>query len=982
MLYLFVKKCIRSTLKCIKRNNQQFKINTENMRTHCKSGLNLILLSLTFIFTNFIYAQTKTVNNNKIQFELNNDVPVKIHNKINSTNWNIAQDKLYNIQSKNTSELANKLSLSSNNNSQAVLSLSVKNNSKVAMEVTVSFPILNDIHYSRERASELYYLYPKEGWAANNEDAEEDNYYSRWFPLQFVDIYDKNNGGFFVMTNDTTNYPKKYYFKKKDGKINLKVTYQTKTLNPGEVWTLPSAVIGTHTGDWHDGFYAYKNWVSSWYKPITPRKQWFQDVYNFRQIFLHTIFGEQGPWNAITKKLDLIKSVEDSEKTFGGVDYVHIFDWMREPEDRIFNYNSWNYLGGYEQLKNQIATLKKRDIRTGLYFQGYKIHRESEIGIKYGKDWEMLNPKGENYGEKGYHYPCPSAPGWQEYFTDVAKKTTALLNTDGVYFDQYGFGYLTNYNGCYNKEHGHPDIEGPVKPNYMGIGEINMWKKLRTKISDSIVTYNEEMPTDVGTQYLDATYTYAVNKSTFTPSKNPSSINLSRFLFPGFKIFEMLAVDRPFDDGVVVQLKNVFFNGEGIFLQGPLNDSGWFSDEARYTIRKTHAILSACKDAFRSNEAMPLIKTLNDSIHSNYFPSTKQNVWTFFNIGKKDFNGNILKVPHLKGAFYYDAWNFKPIKPIIKDGYAILNVVVKSKDAGCIIQSQEKVSITPPAPLTKTILNPQETIVMQTEKRRGSTFTFNLVAEGTGEVFVDWGDGKQVKYDVSKTINKPTEIKHNLISDNSEIKVFVKDRYITYLDCSASDLTRLEVDKAPMLGYLKCFNNKLKQVDLSKNIELLLFRCQNNKLTFLDLTNCIKLRDLQIGSNSITSIKGLENLYILKTLITSGNPLKQINLKGNPNLETLNVRNSGLTSLDLTENKKIVMVDITNGGEKNKNEFNAKALNDLYISLADKSGKTQGILKVIYSKDNPLYNDWQNSELSVVKNKNWKVTDSSSNTIE
>ena len=44
------------------------------------------------------------------------------------------------------------------------------------------------------------------------------------------------------------------------------------------------------------------------------------------------------------------------------------------------------------------------------------------MGIKHGKDWEMLNPQGENYGEKGYHYPCPSAPGWQEYFTNVAKK--------------------------------------------------------------------------------------------------------------------------------------------------------------------------------------------------------------------------------------------------------------------------------------------------------------------------------------------------------------------------------------------------------------------------------------------------------------------------------------------------------------------------------------------------------------------------------
>ena len=70
---------------------------------------------------------------------------------------------------------------------------------------------------------------------------------------------------------------------------------------PGEVWNLPSTVLGTHTGDWHEGFYAYKDWVQTWYKPIAPRKQWFQDIYNFRQVFsIH--FWEEGFWNPLTKK--------------------------------------------------------------------------------------------------------------------------------------------------------------------------------------------------------------------------------------------------------------------------------------------------------------------------------------------------------------------------------------------------------------------------------------------------------------------------------------------------------------------------------------------------------------------------------------------------------------------------------------------------------------------------------------------------------
>ena len=54
---------------------------------------------------------------------------------------------------------------------------------------------------------------------------------------------------------------------------------------------------------------------------------------------------------------------------------------------------------------------------------------------------------------------------------------------------------------------------------------------------------------------------------------------------------------------------------------------------------------------------MPLVKTEDDSIHANYFPSPRKNVWTLFNVGSKDYSGNVLLIPHIQGAYYYDAWN-------------------------------------------------------------------------------------------------------------------------------------------------------------------------------------------------------------------------------------------------------------------------------------------------------------------------------------
>ena len=91
-----------------------------------------------------------------------------------------------------------------------------------------------------------------------------------------------------------------------------------------------------------------------------------------------------------------------------------------------------------------------------------------------------------------YYYPCPSSNGWQDYFSQLAAETTSLLNVDGIYYDQYGFGYLTNYYGCYNPLHEHPIIEGSVSSNYMGIGETQMLEKTRNKVGNEKAIYRRD----------------------------------------------------------------------------------------------------------------------------------------------------------------------------------------------------------------------------------------------------------------------------------------------------------------------------------------------------------------------------------------------------------------------------------------------------------------------------------------------------------
>lgn len=166
---------------------------------------------------------------------------------------------------------------------------------------------------------------------------------------------------------------------------------------------------------------------------------------------------------------------------------------------------------------------------------------------------------------------------------------------------------------------------------------------------------------------------------------NPSVVNLTRFALPDFKVFQILKCDLPLgndQEGV----KHIFFNGDGIWLAGPLNDPNWFPEELRKTIRKTHAILINHKAAFLSLDAVPLVPVLQEQVYANYFPSARANVWTLFNAEDNPVTGNVLKVRHVKGATYYDAWNDTKLNPIIENNQAIIILTINRRDVACVVQ--------------------------------------------------------------------------------------------------------------------------------------------------------------------------------------------------------------------------------------------------------------------------------------------------------
>lgn len=598
--------------------------------------------------------------------------------------WNAQKGNLYLLE-KSGSTTA-KLNIVPSDNGNLILSLSITNTDRDSVIVAPTFPYIRNLKPSGGSPDELYYLFPSQGKLADNrQPVQLREVYSGNFPLQFMDIYKQHQGGFYILCKDTTNYSKAFSLSKQNGAITLGVQYRERKLAPGETWTLPTTEIGAHTGDWHEAFFAYRNWVREWYQPLTERKQWFRDIYNFRQLFLHTIFGEEGAFDSKTKKIDLLGKVAADKIAFGGVDFVHIFDWGKTPDaGRVGDYSPWNYLGGKENLKKEIEKLKKQGIKVGLYQEGYLINTVSKIGQQKGKEWQQLDMRGLPYLRMGdeYYYPCPLVKEWRDYITDIAKNVSDDLITWGSYIDQFGFGWQY---GCYNPTHGH-DISITSFPNGNQLrAEDQLMKELKAKLGKERVTYTEEMPTDVSTQFQDGSFSYAVTVAADPSKKNPSRANLARFALPDYKLFEILHVDEPVGHDTL-GIKGVFFNGEGLWIEGPAADTAWFPENTKRVIRKTYSILSEYSDAFGSDNPIPLVETLNENVHANYFPSRKRNLWTLFNTSDTRVSGNILKTPHIKGAVYFDAWNRRQLVPELVDGYDIIKLTIEAQDLGCIVQ--------------------------------------------------------------------------------------------------------------------------------------------------------------------------------------------------------------------------------------------------------------------------------------------------------
>ncbi len=580
---------------------------------------------------------------------------------------------------------------------QLLLGVRFANHDSVPHTVRVVAPRLGPIRLG-DRGDETYYLVPKRGAAFDNRPCSYRERYCGLFPVQFLQVFNPSQGRGLVFhtTGDPWHViPRTYCLEKTGNTVRLAVEYRERTLRPGDGYFTPTTVIRVTDGGWHHGLEGYRLEVARWLRPRYPRRKWFREIFNFRQRFLH---AHDPLYDHGTGEFHLERAVEEARREFGGIDYLHLFDWGNCGKwGRIYgrtgDYSPYDFLkGGREAFRKAIEGVQKQGVPTGLYIEGYLLTARGKLGQAHGEAWQSIRRDGKGAWWTGNVEMslCAGVKAWREVQASTYETKVKELGVDGMYIDQFGFANAGK--DCSSDKHGHP------VPSYCVRTERDTTRVIRERVEavkKGVAIYTEETPVDVTTHFQDGSFTYAMNAARRTQTLVP--LNIARFAFPDFKTIEILICDKP-TGSWATGVRWVFFNGEAIWLEGPAAE--WFEPETRAEIRRCYRILRKHRDAFTSLEPVPLVPTEMGGVWANEFPAApskaknqppvdSKTLYTLYNARHRTVRGEVLRLPHREGATYYDEWHQRPATVRRAGAHVYLATELGPHGAGCLVVGSE-----------------------------------------------------------------------------------------------------------------------------------------------------------------------------------------------------------------------------------------------------------------------------------------------------
>ncbi len=564
-----------------------------------------------------------------------------------------------------------------------VLEAAVVNGGAQPQQIGLSGPRLGPLLLGDRIPENQWYWFPCVGNRLGNEPFWQQARYGGRFPLQVMSAFNPvTDHGVYLRTLEVDGMQRDYGMQKAPTGITLWVETGAREVAPQGTLAGPPTRLGITAGDWRTAFTTYRDWVREWYRPLTPRQAWFRDVYNFRQRFLH---GHDALYDARTGAYSLSAAIAEGDEQFGGIEYIHLFDWGSLPGvGRVYGRSGDlspldSYLkGGAEALRRAIAEVQGQGTRVGLYIEGYLLEEKGRLGQAHGKEWQIRLRDGKPlyWPQSSEMMICSAVPAWREVQADTYATRVRELEVDGMYLDQFGFANPEK--DCWSAEHGHP-VPGSTMLGERGLSRLVRERLAATK--PGVVLYDEEVPCDVNSQYMDGSFSYHMNHC--RGSRPLAPLLPLRFAIPSFKTFEILVCDHPMGswaEGV----KWTFFNGEGIWLEGTARD--WFAPPTLETIRRAHAILREHRDAFATDTPTPLQPTLTPGVLANLFPTPDKIVMTLYNARHRRTVA-AMPVPAAMPAAgqVLDAWNGRALEPREQAGRRVVLVDLEPRDVGCLV---------------------------------------------------------------------------------------------------------------------------------------------------------------------------------------------------------------------------------------------------------------------------------------------------------
>jgi hypothetical protein len=279
-------------------------------------------------------------------------------------------------------------------------------------------------------------------------------------------------------------------------------------LNSGESGALAPIALGPYSGDWHSGVDIYKQWLTTWFHPA-PMPAWVQDVNAWQQLQINSSEDDLR-----TRYVDLPKRVADDAKH--GITALQLVGWSNGGQDRDNPTDDADpRLGTAAELKDAIAQIENMGVHV-ILFAKYAWADTSTDWYKQELYKHMAtDPYGDIYQWAGYRYQtpeqftgintrnfatgCPNDAAWRKILAQEFQKVINL-GPDGVLFDEAQHRHTSDYNLCFNPNHGHHI------PATIWSGDIKLANMYRDMIRDSVgeknFLFSGEEPEDVlGAQY-------------------------------------------------------------------------------------------------------------------------------------------------------------------------------------------------------------------------------------------------------------------------------------------------------------------------------------------------------------------------------------------------------------------------------------------------------------------------------------------------